>query len=457
MAAIVIDVGGLSGGLDKFWKEVGDHLVAGGVTPLFLCSDTDVEAIGGHLAIPWLRIYQSFRLRPERQYEREQCDRLGSQIQDQILARFAEWNLRVPDDAPGYIGAVSEFVRSLIDSLAPVCWIHWNGCWPWHLIADQVLREKNVSVLYAERGMVPGFVHLDPKGVLVNSKLAETTLDGSRITEIGRAMASQCTDFYRNSGTTWWKQADGKEFASWKHGAAGKPVALFAGQVDADTQNFLFSPCFGSNVEAWRWFCGELAGAGVAVYGKHHPMSPSPVADYRDGIPAGFHWSAEGDVRRLLRDVDLVASVNSTVNIEALLEGKVPLGVGGRSLVTGKGIIFETSPDRSGEENSRNVESWVRQEGGLARLSRWEEFLGVALQEFLFSTDSHAGFNGAGEFAAKVLSYVDDSSNEPKRDAPNESAEAVSHAFQRAFPLKSCRPSLFGRLRGKFDALLGRS
>ena len=328
-----------------------------------------------------------------------------------LLQREEEWS------GPTVVGAVRALRRQALSSIAsdvlrtlsvvrPVCAVIWNGQHVPEMILDAALRLGGVPVLYAERAPVPGSLFVDERGLATASAVAaEPVWEVADPRWSGRA-AQLSADVA--AGMTWWSQPS-------DHGAesvrrqlripAGRCVVLFAGQVDEDTQRFLFSPVFADNLDAWRWLLRALGGrADVFVLGKHHPKATMPPDAYRRALEASTVagvWTDDISITDALSVADRVAAVNSTVLYEALARD-LPVLALGDWLLTRRGVAHEV---RDRDAGGAAVDAWLADEAKDERRQRWQESLGYLLSRSIYAFGEEAvrrGSLGAGDLAVRL-------------------------------------------------------
>ena len=304
------------------------------------------------------------------------------------------------------------FYRSALASVKPVLCVIWNGTHAQEMILEQRCREAGCPVAYIERAPFRDFVHLDPAGILGGSAAAKLT-DWSWESEEGHAQGLEAmqrvTERYRESGGTWWQQPEsvGGEQLRQKLGIRPEEkVALFAGQVDADAQNFFFPSHFENNLGAVRWLSEALAKyPDVYFLGKHHPMNCHAPDEFATAIAGRGSWQTDISMSDALGLADRVAAVNSTVLYEGLLLDKPVLSMG-ESLLRGKNICYEASP---GEDSEAAIKDWLESRGFDDRLDRWKDFGAWMLAHGFYTmraAEDGAVGQGTAPFASALASLA---------------------------------------------------
>lgn len=284
-----------------------------------------------------------------------------------------------------------DFYRHALRAVRPVFTLVWNGQHPQEMILADLCRAAGCPVHYLERAPVPGMLHVDAEGILAGSSVARATTwswpDGAD-RAYWQAAAAAVMRASGATGSTWWEQPEPKDPAVLRRKlglAEGQRVLLFAGQVDRDTQNLLYSPHFTTNAEALAWCCAQLPADGsVFLLGKHHPRSTVPAATYREIVGARGVWVEDLALGDALELADRVVAVNSTVLFEGLMRGKPALALGD-SLLAGKGIAYEIGTPQTG---GAAVTDWLAASDFDARHQRWQDYLAYLLAYAFYAMES---------------------------------------------------------------------
>jgi len=300
------------------------------------------------------------------------------------------------------------FYASVLESVRPALTVIWNGEHPQELILADLCRACHCPVAYIERAPFKGMLQLDREGILAESSAAlaeEWTLAGPDGRQRWLAALDTITSDYLERGATWWEQPEttGPDEIRKKLGIPSQSkVVLFAGQVDEDAQNILFSPHFAGTLGAFEWFCDHLPeGEGLFVLGKHHPRSSSPLESFASAADGRGVWTNETSLEDCLAIADYVATVNSTVMYEGLMKG-LPVFSLGKSLLSGKGIVHELSDLDSG---SATISKWLDDLNGDARRDNWRKFGAWLLANAFYSmspSGAESGLRDAKDFSATL-------------------------------------------------------
>jgi hypothetical protein len=330
-----------------------------------------------------------------------------------LLAREECWSgpMAVPRLELYRRRAIEQIARGWLDLLRrhqPAVVVIWNGQHVAELILETAARRGGARVLYVERAPVPQALFADSRGLSASSSVAARRRwpePSARWRRAARIVAETLSE----GRCTWWEQpmrrgGDRMALRAMLGASPGQQVVLFAGQVDEDSQQFLFAPGFPDNVSAFRWLLGALSGRpGVFVLGKHHPRSSTPPEMFqrelaRSGV-AGT-WRTDVNLDDALRAADRVAAVNSTVLHEALARGLPALALG-RWLLSGRGVAYEPGPNRC----LAAVEAWLLGRDAPARTERWQRCLGFLLSTCIYAYQPGAGagrLHGPRELARRL-------------------------------------------------------
>jgi hypothetical protein len=329
-----------------------------------------------------------------------------------LLAREAAWT--GPSIAPaidlarrrGIAAIAAERVRCL-QALAPALTVIWNGQHVAELLLAAASRLGGTPVTYVERAPIADALFVDDAGLSAASRIAAAAPWPSPPDE-WRAIAAAVSRGLCDSGATWWEQPAARQVEPAALRAlldipADALVVLFAGQVDEDTQQFLFSPRHASNLAAFEWLLEALSVEGdVYVLGKQHPKSRTPASCYRGRLAAAGvvgAWRDDVSLADALAVADRVAAVNSTVLYEALARQRPVLALGD-SLLSGQGVAYETARD-----GRAAVPAWLGAEDMDQRLTRWQDAFGHLLSQSIYAFDASGarrGMHDAEALAARL-------------------------------------------------------
>lgn len=319
-----------------------------------------------------------------------------------------------------------DFYHAALEVADPALTVIWNGQHPQEMILDQLARARGSSVWHMERGPFSGTIQVDSDGILGGSSVAKSSSirwEADKSPEHWHSVAEKLLDRLKKQQSTWWEQPNsiGAEELRKRLGIPhGKKILLFAGQVDQDTQNILYSPNFGGGFEAFRWFVERMREQNdVFILGKHHPKAPEPATAYRrvvDGAGLGV-WLEDASIQDCIALADRVAAVNSSALYEAIAR-EVPILTLGLSLLHSKGITYEvTEPTDAAHACS----AWLSAVDWKDRLDRWRDFTASLLAHDLYALDTELhplGVQGPEQLAAKLVAILGPRASAPGKKRP---------------------------------------
>jgi hypothetical protein len=336
-----------------------------------------------------------------------------------LLAREAQWG------APSVLPAIEAYRRLAMEATAaywlrvlgtvdPVVVAIWNGQHVTEMILDAVARRGGLPVMYVERAPVPQALFADARGLSAASEVAHRSTWPAPDPE-WLERAGTVIDRIAAGQHTWWDQpgsraGDRASLRTQLGIPTGARVLLFAGQVDEDTQQFMFSPRFARNVDAFSWLLRQLRGhTNLFILGKQHPKSGTPADVYRQalvdsGLPGD--WRSDLSIDDALAVADRVAAVNSTVLYEALAR-EIPVLSLGDWLLSGRGVAYEVNDP---EADAGAVDIWLAAADAGARQQSWRTSLAVLLSTslYFYAPDDQAdGMLGASDLAGRLDRLAD--------------------------------------------------
>ena len=289
--------------------------------------------------------------------------------------------------------------------LQPDALLIWNWHRPEGLLAKTIAESMGIQCWDIERTPWPGMLTLDRHGQLSETDLSASLrsfsekypdqgspLDIRLLTYIDRADEYIAT--MKSHACTWWQQPPSgipeatrsSQHADYEN---ARYRILFAGQVDNDVQNFLFSPRYQSNIDAFAAFLNALP-AGCFVIGKHHPMSSNAASVYQDMLDKAEHvtgiWTQDLDVESSLALVDHVIAVNSSFLFEALCHGKSCFELG-QTMLSGLNVFYDCMHNADLESS---IIDWISSplSDCMKRAERFRVLTGFALSHGLLSFNS---------------------------------------------------------------------
>lgn len=331
---------------------------------------------------------------------------------DTLLAREEAWS------GPTALPAVRDLRRQALDAIAtyavrmltairPAAAVIWNGQHVPEMILEAALRRGGTPPLYVERAPFPRALFADERGLSAASAIAcedAWPLPAERWLCQADSVAARIA----GGNLTWWAQPENAATEPLRRRLnipTGSRVVLFAGQVDEDTQRFLFSPVFQDNLAAFKWLLDALAGRDdVFVLGKHHPKATTPPEAYAAllaGSSVSGTWVADVAIDDALAVSERVAAVNSTVLYEALARG-IPVLAMGDWLLRGRGVAHQVQDPVHGRQA---VDAWLAATDTEYRQQRWRAALGHLLSRAVYAyerTAVRAGALGARDLACRI-------------------------------------------------------
>ena len=225
-----------------------------------------------------------------------------------------------------------EIVRRNISSA-----LIWNGWQVVPRVLKETMRNLGRTYLFAEQGLLPGSLCLDPCGVLDHSSL--THLYWEHLVDCGLSAQEhgdtlEAIEVVRNRSAALWGsgsvEATNKLLGNLN---SDRPTVLVIGQLDWDSNILQSSPTYPTNksmVESLR----SLSEIFHIIY-KPHPRDPRPYK------PGGTIIDGSNLVTSLLvQKVHAVVLRTSTVGIEAVLHEK-PVVVLGDTIYNRRGFTID--------------------------------------------------------------------------------------------------------------------
>jgi hypothetical protein len=208
---------------------------------------------------------------------------------------------------------------------------------------------------------------------------------------------------------TWWGQPKAKEGISIRakyHCPETTNMVVFANQLDNDTSNFINSPLFSDNAEAFRWFCAQLKNIGFEGFLliKKHPMFQGDSTLFTSSLKEfdlKGAWSEDLPLTMCLEQCDSVVAVNSSLIYEALLYEKPVLQLG-LSILSNKEIAYSITD----KVDIKPILDWYAKIGSEHRLNRFARFMDYFVDHeltFFHERYLQAGFNGVEFFVKTIL------------------------------------------------------
>ncbi len=311
---------------------------------------------------------------------------------DLVIKRTGEWGgvIHSKEHAIRVAQGCKDLASAVLDRYSPVLVVIWNGHHLQQMFLKREAEARGIPVLFMEKSPFPGFLFFDESGILAETSFAKLTLDA--VDEINEAEKSVANDFLSSvsNGPSWYQQP---ESSSSIHQTLEIPqdrrLLAFFGQVDSDTQNFLFSPHFENNCQAWEWFIEmtEQLGDGYHRVGKHHPKSRTKPSDYTSSPVHRAEWREDISMDTVLQEASALASVNSSANTEGLAAGRPVLYVGGGSCFDRKNVAYVIDPTMSEESIASELDAWVNHARAVDQSANFQRCIAHMLRHHLVALD----------------------------------------------------------------------
>lgn len=283
---------------------------------------------------------------------------------DFVFQSASNWGQQMPSEEHAHriANECKNFATAVLDRYQPALLVSWNG---YHLEQSFLRRaaiERGVPVVFMERSPFSGWLVLDDAGILADSSFGQLQLDDlDPVTESSQRVA---TDFLEMvvSSPTWHQQPESIGSIHQKLKIPqGRKLLTFFGQVDYDTQNFLFNPHFTNNAKAWEWFLEITTqlGDGFHRLGKHHPKSSIPESAYAQSPLDRSDWRADLPIEAVVKQSQALASVNSSAMTDSMIARKPVMFLGGGSYYSGKQLAYEIHPQMSEEAIREELHAWL--------------------------------------------------------------------------------------------------
>lgn len=300
----------------------------------------------------------------------------------------------------------------LLEELNPCLLVLGNGQHAGDLILNKEANILKIPVVYIERGSLPKSWHIDKFGITAGTGIAKKSLNEICVSNDVSSYLKY-KNYYLKSKFTWWQQPENHSNSNIRERFkidANKKIILFANQLDNDTSNFLYSPFFKSNLEAFSWFCKSIKKANLKDYFilvKKHPYYSSDDYLFKDVLQnnnvEGL-WVNDISLDHCIAQSDLVCAVNSTLLFESLIYEKPVLQLG-NSLLDNKGIVYQIK----NITDINTVINWYNKIDFKIKLTHFNEFMTYMIEyelAFFFDDVEEVGLNYVDFFIERMKPFI---------------------------------------------------
>lgn len=242
--------------------------------------------------------------------------------------------------------------EELLDVLRPSAMLVQSGVRLVEGALAVLARERDIPLLFVEKGAFPNTLLVDELGVgplSLYGDLERWRSDRRDLGDEDRKRLEAFRDGFRRSRASAWDQPEGRGDLRARLGLSRDRRILFVpGQVRHDANTVLYSPCYPDNESFLRHLLAASEGLDLFVVAKPHPKEKRDESHLATLLEGRGAWLPQLNVHDALETADLVACLNSTVGLEALLYGR-PVISGARAFWAGKGFTFDLLEDGGNE------------------------------------------------------------------------------------------------------------
>ncbi len=240
-----------------------------------------------------------------------------------------------------------EAFSRIIDFYEPKACFVWNGLVLPPRALRTLCRISGIPVFSLERGLLPGFMVVDQKGINFCGSLGGSNwhvIEEQMLTRDNQAAEQYIHKFAveRVSVVNRGDMAEGTDIRSALDISLGKRVILIPNQIDSDTNIVYFSKKYSRNIDVIQ---AVLSATGqrndVFVVVKTHPEDTDrDISSFERALGDRGKIVHDFHLHDLIDLADLVVVRNSTVGLEALLLAKSVVCLGSSSY-SGKGFTYD--------------------------------------------------------------------------------------------------------------------
>jgi hypothetical protein len=242
--------------------------------------------------------------------------------------------------------AIRNRAAVLLDILQPNAMLVQSGVRLVEGALADLARERRIPTLFMEKGAFPETVLVDEQGVGPLSLYGDpkrwdlAPAEALRSSEIATLEAFRRR--FRQDRASAWHQpiaCEGKLRA--RLGLRANQSILFVpGQVRHDANTVLYSPHFPDNESFLKFLLKASEGLDLFILAKPHPMEVMDENHFAKLMEGRGAWLPDLNIHDALEAADMIACLNSTVGLEALVYNK-PVISGARAFWAGKSFSLD--------------------------------------------------------------------------------------------------------------------
>jgi hypothetical protein len=305
----------------------------------------------------------------------------------------------------------------LFDTIEPNIVLTWNGVCLLQKTLSFLAERKGVPIFFLERGLLPGTLVIDPKGVNYGSHIAGSGWDSENVPVPGHekteALRQYCKRLQKEGQTIveHGRELSASEMRQQLDISRNDRVVLLPLQIEYDSNIVYYSPYYKKMMDIIKDMEEAIKGINnVIMIVKPHPEDRDRLSELESICSSRTRISMDISLGSMLRIADVVVAVNSTVGLEALTQYK-PVVVLGRAIYGEKGFTFDL--DEKGNLRERLKQALDAAEKGLFNEDLFLNFLSFLLEQCLFSLDADDKWGSRENIAKKIISAGTEISKRP--------------------------------------------
>ncbi len=237
-------------------------------------------------------------------------------------------------------------VRMFFQIIEPDVVIVWNGNLSGSELFRREAERRRISLLYAEKGVLPESWYIDPQGINANSTIAKMSEEFMEVEKKEIYKFKRFIGVIDQNGTSAWPQPERIEKDQMKESLGineKQKVILFPCQVENDTNIILFSNHFKTNSSVIKWLTDSI-GSDYFLLVKSHPMGlHSDKIELKRILGKHGKIVENANILDLIEISDIVVTINSTVGFEASIRNCPVLQLG-KGILDNKSFVSEFHP-----------------------------------------------------------------------------------------------------------------